>query len=96
MGSALLGSLQISCCLTEGLFGYSPLTYFYIPKSARAYLFPQSVKNHYFCSGPISVDLFVRNHVEHRRAGLTGARAWGCARLVAYVMCRLPLHLCCR
>ena len=32
------------------------LTYFYLPKSARAYLFPHSVKIHYFCSGPISVD----------------------------------------
>ena len=32
-----------------------PLTYFYLPKSARAYLFPQSVKTHYFCSGPVSV-----------------------------------------
>ena len=44
MGSALMGSLQISCFLTEGLFGY-PLTYFYLSKSARAYLFPQSVKS---------------------------------------------------
>ena len=33
-----------------------PLTYFYIPKGARVYLFPQSVKVRYFCSGPISVD----------------------------------------
>ena len=32
------------------------LTCFYIPKSARVYLFPQSVKIHFFCSGPISVD----------------------------------------
>ena len=35
---------------------HRPLTYFYLPKSARAYLFPQFVKIHYFCSGPISVD----------------------------------------
>ena len=28
----------------------------YLPKSARAYLFPQSVKVCYFCSGPVSVD----------------------------------------
>ena len=39
-----------------GTFCVLPLTYFYIPKSARVYLFPQSVKIHYFCSGPISVD----------------------------------------
>ena len=46
-----MGSLQISVVFfTEGLFGVLPLTY------ARAYLFPQSVKIPYFCSGPISVD----------------------------------------
>ena len=44
MGSALMGSLQMSCFLTEDLLG------------ARAYLSPQSVKIHYFCSGPVSVD----------------------------------------
>ena len=33
-----------------------PLTYFCLPKRARAYLFPQAVKIHYFCSGPMSVD----------------------------------------
>ena len=53
MGSALMGSLQISCFLTEGVL---PLTYLYIPKSSSSYLFPQSVKIDYFCSGPISVD----------------------------------------
>ena len=40
----------------RGTFWVLPLTYFYLPRSARAYLFPQSVKSHYFCSGPISVD----------------------------------------
>ena len=40
-----------------GTFWVLPLTYLYIPKSARAYLFPQCVKVHYlFCSGPVSVD----------------------------------------
>ena len=42
--------------LTEGLFVGLPLSYSDLPKSARAYLFPQSVKIHYFCSGPFSVD----------------------------------------
>ena len=37
-------------------FWVLPLTYFYLPKSARAYLLPQPVKKHYFCRGPISVD----------------------------------------
>ena len=43
---------------TQGPFGCSrvPLAYFCLPKSARAYFFPQSVKFNHFCSGPISVD----------------------------------------
>ena len=53
MGSTLMGSLQRSCCLTEGLFGYA-VTYLYLPRSASAYLFPQADKIIYFCSGPIS------------------------------------------
>ena len=40
----------------RGTFWVLPLAYFYLPKSARACLFPQSVKVHYFRSGPISVD----------------------------------------
>ena len=40
----------------RGTFWVLPLTYFYLPKSARAYLFSQSVEIHYFCSGPIGVD----------------------------------------
>ena len=40
----------------RGPFLVLPLTYFYLPKSARVYLLPQSVKSHYLCSGPISVD----------------------------------------
>ena len=40
----------------RGTFSVLLLTNFDIPKSARAYQFPKSVKIHYFCSGPISVD----------------------------------------
>ena len=54
MGSALMGSLQF--LFDRGTFLVHPLIYFYLPKSARAYLFSQSVKIHYSCSGPISVD----------------------------------------
>ena len=39
-----------------GTFWAFPLTYFYLHKSARAYLFPRSFKTHNFCSDPISVD----------------------------------------
>ena len=40
----------------RGTFWVLPLTYYYFPKSARAYLFSKSVEIHYSCSGPISVD----------------------------------------
>ena len=46
----------LSMFFDRGIFWVLPLSYFYLPKSDRAYLFPQSVKIHYFCSGPISVD----------------------------------------
>ena len=36
----------------RGTFWVVPLTYFYLPKSARAYLFPQHVKIHYFLRRP--------------------------------------------
>ena len=39
----------------RGTFWVLPLTYLYIPKSARAYLFPQSIKHNCFCIVPISV-----------------------------------------
>ena len=39
-----------------GTFWVLPLTYFNLPKSARAYPFPRSVNNIYFCCGPVSVD----------------------------------------
>ena len=37
----------------RGTFWVLPLTYLYIPKSARANLFPRSAKIPYFRSGPI-------------------------------------------
>ena len=47
-------SLQVSCFLT-GTFWDTPVKLLLSsPKKARAYPFPQSVKIHYFCSGPIS------------------------------------------
>ena len=37
-----------------GTFWALPLTYVYIPRSARAYLFPQSVKSVTFAAAPLS------------------------------------------
>ena len=56
MGSALIGATASFMLFDRGAFGVLPLTYFYIHKGARSYLFPQSVKIHDFCSGPVSVD----------------------------------------
>ena len=62
MRSALMGSrfycfFFIFIFFDRGTLWVLPLTYFYfcLPKSARAYIFPQYVNIHYFCSGPISV-----------------------------------------
>ena len=56
MGSALMGSLQVSCFLTEGLFGYS-----YLPtlssQKCQGVPFSAICKINYCCSGPIGVDL---------------------------------------
>ena len=54
-GQHPLGHCKCSWFLTGTLLVLH-LIYVYIPKSARAYLFPQSVKIPYLCSGPISVD----------------------------------------
>ena len=68
MGSALMGSLHF-LFFDRGTFWVLPLSYFYLPKSARAYRFPQSVKINHFCSGPISVDPICPQprQVPHRR-----------------------------
>ena len=50
------GVSAILMLFDRGTFWALPLTCFCLPKSARAYLFPQSIKIHYFCSGPTSVD----------------------------------------
>ena len=42
-------------CFDRGTCWVLPLPYVYLPKSARVYPFPQSVKNNCSCSGPISV-----------------------------------------
>ena len=52
----------------RGTFWVLQLAYFYLPKSARAYLFLQSVEIHYFCSGPISVDPICRQPKDPNRA----------------------------
>ena len=61
----------------RGTLWVLPLTYFYLPKSARAYLFPQSVRNHYFCSGPIRVDPICPQPNAYHRVFHGGGRRTG-------------------
>ena len=67
-----------SMSFDRGAFWVLPLTCFFLAKSARAYLFPQSIKIHYFCSGPISVDP-ICPHPTRCRASSTRHTSW-CAR----------------
>ena len=66
MGSALMGSLQIPCVIDRGTFGVLPLPCLYLPKSARAYLYPQSVEIHDFAAAPLVLTPFVRNEDSSR------------------------------
>ena len=50
------GHCKFHVLFDRGTFWVLPLICFYLPKSARAYLFHHSVKLTYCCSGPISVD----------------------------------------
>ena len=54
----------------RGTFWVLPLTYFYLPKSARAYLFTNPSNNKYFCSDPISVEPICPQPRRARCAGL--------------------------
>ena len=51
------------CVFDRGTFWVLPLTYFYLPKSARAYLLPQSVESTFitFAADPLVLTPFVRN-----------------------------------
>ena len=80
MGSALMGSLQISCFFDRGTFLVLSLTYFYLPESARAYLFPQSVKIITFAAAPLVLTPFARNQIVTRGVG---RRVWRSLRIPA-------------
>ena len=61
MGSALMGSLQMFMFSDRRTFWVLPLTYFYLPKSARAYFFPDPSKCIAFAAAPLVLTPFVRN-----------------------------------
>ena len=61
MGSALMGSLQISCALTEGPFGYCRLPTCFFPKVPGRTFFPNLSKTITFAAAPLVLTPFVRN-----------------------------------
>ena len=63
MGSALTGSLHLFVFFDGGTFWVLPLTCFDLPKSARAYLIPQSVKFMMFAAASLVLTPFVRKHM---------------------------------
>ena len=71
MGSALMGSLQILCFLTEGLFGYSRLPTLMFPKVPGRAFFPNLPKFITLAAAPLVLTPFVRN-----KARLCHAMPW--------------------
>ena len=66
-------------------FWGTPVDLLYLPKSARAYIFPQSVRIHYFCSGPSSVDPICPQPISGR-AEVVGSAADGVALVIVIVI----------
>ena len=81
--------MQISRFLTEGTFGVFPLTYFYLPKSAREYLLSQSVETHYLRSGNVSVDPICP---QPRSASLTAPNGPAQQRLLRAILTETQLE----
>ena len=61
MGSALMGSLQMLCFLTEGLFGYSRWSTFISPEVAGHTFFANLSKFITFAAAPLVLTPCVRN-----------------------------------
>ena len=68
MGSALMGSQNMLFLFDRGIFGVLPLSYFYIPKSARAYPFSPICQNALLSQpAPLVFTPFVLNQRRSRR-----------------------------
>ena len=64
-GVSTNGVTAIFMFFDRGTFWVLPLPYFYLPKSARAHLFPQSVKIRTSAAASLVLTPFVRNQCEH-------------------------------
>ena len=79
MGSALMGSLQMLCFLTD--LWVTPVNLLLYSQKCQGVFFPQSDKINYFCSGHISVDPIspqprgANERTPRRRAPRRGRRA---------------------
>ena len=76
-GSALMGHCKLHVVRQgdRGTFGVFPLIYFYFPKSAGAYLFPQSDEFLTFSAAPLVLTPFVHNQKLGVRQGPCPAAA---------------------
>ena len=78
--------------LTEGLFGVLPLTYFYLPNSARAYLFSSVCRNS--LPAPLVLTPFVRNQQAARAArAVEGLLLHGARPLIALLPLPQGYHI---
>ena len=64
-GQHLWGHCEFHVFLTEGPFWVLPSAYFYLPKCASAYFFPQSVKFITVAAAPLVLTPFVRDQLRH-------------------------------
>ena len=90
--SALMGSMQISCFLTEGPFGHSRWPTFIFPKVPGRTFFPQSVKIYYFRYGPLVLTPFVHNQHEPM-ASSAPPRCWCYIYIYIYIYIYLFIYL---
>ena len=67
-----------------GTFWVLPLSYFYLPKSARAYFFPNLSKFITFAAAPLVLSPFVRNRLAPSPIRDTRASAAGTYRSLMY------------
>ena len=87
-----MGSLKISCVLTEGPLGYSREYTFIFPKVPGRTFFPNLSKSITFAAAPLVLTPFVRNQAE--AALVSGCIMYGC-RYCGIRVCFLSVVLSC-
>ena len=96
MADALATSSGERCCNSKGNGFSICLAYWYLPKSASACLFLQSVKNNYFCIGPISVDpvrLQPKDNNTKQNQGSTNHVSHPCSNPATYIYIYIYVYI---